>query len=252
MNRSSDGALLLVGGTGRTGRILASHLLERGVACRALVRDAATARTVLGQDVGLVEGDLRDPGALATAAKGCNRVVFLAAATGDPSRGMPYEIDYGAAASLIGLLDASRIAHFVMLSSAGVTQPEHPHNCTFNGVLKWKLAAEKVLRGSRLPYTIVRALGLRDRPPSQSGIRIVQGDRIAFGEDIARGDVAAFLADVVAPGSTTGFARDFDSPSLLGATCEIYNDGTTVPGCWVSAKPGLDLDERALYKEHAS
>jgi hypothetical protein len=115
-------------------------------------------------------------------------------------------------------------------------------------VLKWKLQGEDALRRSGLRYTIVRALGLRARAAGVQGVRIVQGDRIAFGEDIARGDLAAFLADVVAPEQATRFAAGFDAASLKDATCEVYNDGRIAGNVWASARARLDTGAAAVQQ----
>ncbi len=181
---------------------------------------------------------------------GARTVIFLAGAGGGTGRGVPRDVDFGAAASAAALASDHGVHHYILLSSAAVTQPEHPHNCTFNSVLKWKLRGEDAVRASGVPYTIVRALGLRDRPMGQQGIRIVQGDRIAFGEDIAREDLGCFLADVadLAPDGSTRSARPgrfsdgFVPASLFGATCEIYNDATVAPEQWVSLQSALAPD----------
>lgn len=228
--------ILILGATGRTGRLLVEQLIARGESVTALVRDRGAARATLGEEVRLVVGDLRRPRAIAEAALGCSRIVFVAAAHGGVGRGTPREIDYGAVRTLVEMLHPDSVERVVLLSSAAVTQPEHPHNCTFDSVLKWKLRGEEALRRSGLPYTIVRALGLRDRPGGDQGIRIVQGDRIAFGEDIARADAATFLASIVGAGVV---AAGFDGESLLGATCEIYNAAGIPGGSVESARPAL-------------
>lgn len=233
---------LVLGATGRTGSMLTTALLRQGVEVRALVRSAAAARIALGPQVDLIEGDLRDAAALRSAAAGCDAIQFVAGAMGGEGRGVPREIDFGAVAALVAVLRGAPIERFVLLSSAAVTQPEHPHNCTFNSVLSWKLRGEDALRGSGLPYTIVRALGLRDRPGGQAGIRIVQGDRIAFGEDIARADLAEFLADIVGGAPVTRFDPRFEPDSLRGATCEVFNEAGIAADRWTSGRPRLVAD----------
>lgn len=74
---------------------------------------------------------------------------------------------------------------------------------------------------------------------------MVQGDRVAFGEDIVRADVATFLADVA--GSRTrfggpGFTPHFKTACFLGATMEIYNDSAIPPGTWSSRLESLTPD----------
>lgn len=233
---------LILGATGRVGRRLVSHLVERGVGVRAVVRDPAAARAVLGTEVQLIAGDLRASESLIDAAAGCDRIAFLAGTNGFGERGTSREIEYAAVATLATALDPQAIERFVLLSSAGVTQPEHPHNCSYDSVLKWKLRGEDALRQSGVGYTVIRALGLRDRPGGAHGVRMVQGDRIAFGEEIARADLAAFLADVLAPRAEDGFAAGFDADSLLSATCEVFNDQAIIGDRWDSARPALHPD----------
>jgi hypothetical protein len=80
------------------------------------------------------------------------------------------------------------------------------------------------------------------------GVRMLQGDRIAFGEDIARADVADFLAAVAAaaagqaPDPAGGFSPGFEPRSLIGATLEIYNDGRLPPRVWGHAGDRLRSD----------
>src|SRR5262249_15321202 len=73
---------------------------------------------------------------------------------------------------------AGGIEHFVLVSSIGVTNPDHPIN-RFGNVMAWKLRGEDVLRGSGLTYTIVRPGGLIDDPGGRKGVRFAQGDPIS-------------------------------------------------------------------------
>jgi uncharacterized protein YbjT (DUF2867 family) len=240
--RPGSDAILIIGATGRTGRTMVADLLGRGYPVGALVRDPAAAREMLGSEVELINGDLREPAAVTGAFGRFGRIAFVAGSNGIEGRGTPREVEYDAVAAIVAALSPEVVGRFVLLSSAGVTQPEHPHNCTYHSVLSWKLRGEEALRQSGLPYTIVRALGLRDRAAGEQGVRIVQGDRIAFGEDIARDDLAAFLADVVAPNAGPRFAADFDTASLNDATCEVFNDSRIAGNVWVSSRARLEPD----------
>lgn len=236
--------VLLVGGAGRTGRFTARALLARGFLVRALVRDPKAAAAVL-PGVELVEGRLQSQAAIDAAVADIWAVVFVAAAVGSVDS-HPIDVDFRGVQRVATAAKAGGARHFVLLSSAGVTQSEHPHNVTFHQVLKYKLKGEEALRASGLDYTIVRALGLRDRPGGETGVRLLQGDRIAFGEDIARADVGEFLASVTAAvggqAATDGFAPDFDRTSLTGATLEIYNDGRLPSHVWGHAGERLRGD----------
>lgn len=76
--------VLVIGATGTIGREVVSHLLASGREVRALTRDAARARHVLGDGVELVEGDLTSPAALADALNGIEGSSSPTAATRIP------------------------------------------------------------------------------------------------------------------------------------------------------------------------
>lgn len=238
--------LLLAGGTGRTGRFTAAALEARGFQVRTLARDPAAAAALL-PGVELIEGRLQSQAVIEAAVAEVWGVVFVAAAVGS-SDSHPMDVDYHGVRRLAAAAKAAGARHFILLSSAAVTQPEHPHNATFSKVLTYKRKGEEALRASGLDYTIVRALGLRDRPGGQMGVRMLQGDRIAFGEDIARADVADFLTAVAAaaagqaPDPAGGFSPGFAPRSLIGATLEIYNDGRLPPRVWGHAGDRLRSD----------
>lgn len=244
----AGGDILVLGATGRVGSLVVQRLAARGLALRALVRSEQLAREKLGSGIAFAEGDLRDAKALEAAASGCSQIIFTAGISAVQGRGTSAEVEYGAVAALASLLKGRDLDRFILFSSAGVTQPEHPHNCTFNSVLKWKLRGENALRASGLPYVIVRGLGLRERPGGEQGVRLVQGDRIAFGEDIAREDVAALLADLACLPVKGGFAPGIDQRSLCCATIEIFNDATISGGLYACAQNAL-VPDRELAGE---
>jgi uncharacterized protein YbjT (DUF2867 family) len=220
-----------LGATGRVGQFAVSALRARDIKVIALARDPMRAARVLPQDVRCTPGDLAEPPLPPGLMDGVDGVLFVAGGVGG-SRSNPRAVDDEAVGAIADAALTAGVRHMVLLSSAGVTQPEHPHNCTFNSILKWKKRGEDRLRASGLPFTIVRALGLRDRPGGLRPVRVVKGDRIAFGEDIARADVGALLADIAAlcvgaaPADGAALAPGLDYEGVLNQTFEIYNDAT--------------------------
>lgn len=66
--------VLVTGATGKVGNAIASALLDRGEAVRALVRDPQRAASVLPAGVEPLRGDATDPSSLAVAVEGCELV----------------------------------------------------------------------------------------------------------------------------------------------------------------------------------
>ncbi len=79
--------VLLTGATGFIGRHLHLHLLDRGVAVRALVRPASVGRAGLDARCEVVAGELTDPAAWRRALDGAGAVVYGAGAV----RGRDYQ-----------------------------------------------------------------------------------------------------------------------------------------------------------------
>jgi dihydroflavonol-4-reductase len=75
----ATGRALVTGATGFVGANVARLLLERGVEVRALVRRGSDRTNLAGLPLELVEGDLRDAGAVGRAVRGCRRVFHVAA-----------------------------------------------------------------------------------------------------------------------------------------------------------------------------
>ena len=71
--------VLVTGATGFLGANLARLLLERGEDARALVRPSSDLRSIRGLPLEMAWGDLRDPGAVRRAVRGCGRVFHVAA-----------------------------------------------------------------------------------------------------------------------------------------------------------------------------
>jgi uncharacterized protein YbjT (DUF2867 family) len=86
----------------------------------------------------------------------------------------------------------SGVKHFVLISSLGVTKPDHPLN-KYGQVLTMKLEGENEVRrlfaDPGYTYTILRPGGLIDGPPLNHALQFDTGDRISTGV-IDRSDVA--------------------------------------------------------------
>jgi uncharacterized protein YbjT (DUF2867 family) len=108
------------------------------------------------------------------------------------------------------------VEQFVLISSMGVTNPDHYLNKILDNVLRWKPRGEEVLRASGLRYTILRPGGLTDDPGGRQDIRVMQRDKPVRGS-IARANVA--LVCVAALGD----------PDAIDRTVELLNDPLRAP-----------------------
>ncbi|MCS6947413.1 MAG: SDR family oxidoreductase, partial [Steroidobacteraceae bacterium] len=206
-----DAALVLVvGATGGTGQEIVKQALANGYSVRAFVRDEAKARQLFGDRVQYHVGDVRNAASIAPALRG---VAFVISALGSNSvrdpENKPELVDFGAVRDLANAARAARVRQFVLVSSMGVTQPDHRLNKLLDNILIWKLRGEDALRASGVPYTIVRPGGLRDAPAGAGGIRALQGDPRDVIGSIARADVAAICV------------RALGEPAALGKTFEV-------------------------------
>ncbi|MDC0666630.1 NAD(P)H-binding protein [Nannocystis radixulma] len=153
--------VLVIGGTGRTGRHVVNTLREEGRPLRVLVRDRARAEELLGSGLDLVIGDALDLD-LAPAFAGVAHVISTLGSR-DVHGGGLRTVDLPATVRLVAAAKAADVARFVLCSTIGAvpTPGVPPH------MLEWfapKGEAEAALRDSGVPFAIVRPGGLADGP----------------------------------------------------------------------------------------
>jgi uncharacterized protein YbjT (DUF2867 family) len=184
--------VLVAGATGQTGQLVVKQLQKEGYRVHALVRDADKARTQLGPDVTYLTGDVKDPSTLTAATAGVDAVISSIGARGKDGPDRPEMVDYQGVRNLVDAARAAGVRQFVMVSSRGATQVDHPLNRMFGNVLVWKLKGEDYLRASGVPYTVIRPGGLLNEPGGRGDIAFEQGDRRFGGSalTIPREDVA--------------------------------------------------------------
>ena len=207
--------VLVAGATGGTGQQVVRELNAAGYRVRALVRDPASARGVLGDTVEYATGDVRERATIDAALKGVRYAISAIGATRkDPANG-PEFVDFQGVRNLAEAAAAAKLDQLVIVSSAGVTQKDHVLNRMFDNVLIWKGRGEDAVRASGVPYTIVRPGGLTDKPGGQSGVRLEQGDKgTGF---IPRADVARVCVAAL------------KSPAARNRTFELYSAPSASP-----------------------
>ncbi len=184
----SDAPILVLGGTGRTGRHVVQKLIARGDDVLVLSRTVGRAREILGDEPELIAGDATVPETLPAAFEGVDYCICTIGSAVVEGQQTPEDVDYQGVVNAVDAAKEAGVKHFVLLSSMAVTHDEHPLN-QYGNVLKWKLKGENHLRDSGLTYTVVRPGGLTDDSGGEDGIVFDQGDTLGGGR-ITREDVA--------------------------------------------------------------
>ena len=225
--------VLVAGATGGTGQEVVDQALAKGFRVRALVRDEAKARMLFGDRVQYVVGDVREPRTLKRAVKGADQVISALGANvqRDPENS-PERVDFAGVKALAEAAKAAGVSQFILVSSMGVTHPDHQLNAMLGNILSWKLKGEDAVRATGIDYTIVRPGELTNEPGGRRGVRIMQGDPLNSEGVVSRADVAAVLVGAI--GRT----------DLYGKTFEIVGDHARPRIEWASLYNGLKPDVR--------
>ena len=140
-----DAPILVTGGTGTLGRLVVARLLEAGRTVRVLSRSAHDA-----QGIESVTGDLATGDGIAAAVAGIDVVVHCAgSAKGDEAK----------ARNLVGAAARAGVRHIVYISVVGadrIPMAGAADRAMF-GYFGAKIAAERVIADSGIPWTSLRA-----------------------------------------------------------------------------------------------
>jgi len=185
--------VLVFGATGSIGRLVVEEALRSHHAVRALVRNSGMA-TRLSKEVQVITGDVTRPDTLFPAVDGIDAVVVTVNADGQ-GKAAAEAVYYRGVRDLLGAI-GSRPVRIALMTSIGVTERNGPYNRTNEGH-DWKRRAERLLRASGLPYTIVRPGWFDYNAPDQHRLTFLQGDRRHAGDPsdgvIARRQIAEVL-----------------------------------------------------------
>ena len=193
--------VLIVGATGRTGRLLTRGALTRGHQVTVLVRAPEKLGDLTGR-VRVVAGDVLDGGVVSDAVDGQQAV--LVALNAAHRRRAP-------AVNALGTLNVIRsmqrfgVRRLVVLSASG-TAPRRDPNLpwVFDRVIKPVLLGpayddlrrmETSVRTSELDWTVVRISGALTNDAPRGVYRAEPGYSLPGGRKIARADVAEYMLD---------------------------------------------------------
>lgn len=209
-------SILVIGGTGQTGRHITQKLLQRGDTVRVLARNVNTAEQQLGSQVEVVVGDITQAPSVTAAMRdmqGC--VIIVESANSDSAPNSPERVHYEGTRHVLAAAAESK-AQIVLVTQIYVTRPDrYPE---VRNIIHWRRLAEQAVRASGLPYTIVRPSWLTGEPGSQAAVRFEQGD--TGDGQISREDVAEVCV------------QSLLIPEAQSKTFEIYNEAGKPPQAW--------------------
>jgi uncharacterized protein YbjT (DUF2867 family) len=185
--------VLVIGATGSVGRLVVEEAIRQGHVVRALVRTPGKAKG-LSSRAQVVAGDLTRPETLASAVEDVDAVVFTHGSDGAGKVGAE-TVDYGGVRNLLRAL-GGRTARIALMTSIGVTNRTGSYNQSTEAH-DWKRRAERLVRASGMPYTIVRPGWFDYNAPDEHRLLLLQGDTRQSGNSsdgvIARRQIAEVL-----------------------------------------------------------
>jgi nucleoside-diphosphate-sugar epimerase len=165
---------LVTGATGFVGSHVVEALRRGGVEITALARSPEKAASLVAQGVLVVKGDLHDQASLDRAVSGQDVIYHVAGVVAARSEAEFLGANRDGTGNVLTAAERQGRPRFVLVSSLAAGGPsipgapldgsEPPQPVTAYG--RSKLAAEQVVRGSKLPWTIIRppiVYGPRDR-----------------------------------------------------------------------------------------
>jgi len=210
--------ILIAGGTGRLGSLVANQLCERGLNVRVLSRGLKPDPGILLDGIEVVAGDVRDPTGLTAALEGVDVVLSAVQGFMGLDGVTPETVDRMGNINLVAAAESVG-ADIVMMSVIGAS-PDSPME-----LFRMKYAAEQRLLDSTTSWTVVRSdayaetwLAVLEETAGKSGRPLVfgRGDRpISW---VSVHDVAALVELAVTDSSLRGRILEICGPEPVTLT----------------------------------
>lgn len=210
--------VFVIGANGQIGRELVKQIQTSDQhEVRAMVRDQAQADTLKAQSIEAVVCDLEDPAeAIEQAGQGCDVFVFTAGSGGHTGADKTLQIDLEGAARAIEAAQKLQVKQFIMVSAIHADDKDK-----WTAIIPYMIAkhhADRILKESGLPYTIVRPGGLLNEP-AKGKVKIAEHVARAT---IPREDVAHVLYEAI--GNEKLISRTFELVSGEDSISEAINN----------------------------
>ena len=164
--------ILVVGATGSIGSLVVDEAIQKGHSVRALVRSPEKARQLPARAEAVI-GDLTRPDTIGAAVQGVDALVFTHGSDGGGKLGSE-TVDYGGVRNVLAALAANK-PRIALMTAIGVTNRASSYNRSTESH-DWKRRAERLVRASGCPYTIVRPGWFDYNKSDEHKLVFLQGD----------------------------------------------------------------------------
>jgi uncharacterized protein YbjT (DUF2867 family) len=237
--------VLVVGATGSIGQLVVKEALHQGHRVRALARNRP-ASAALPKDIEIVIGDLTKPATLSAAVADIDAIVFTHGTYGSVTSAE--SVDYGGVLNVLMALERP-IGHIALMTAIAVTDRKGAHD--------WKRRAERLVRMSGNPYTVVRPGWFDYNNTDEIEPVFLQGDTRQSGTPrdgvIARRQVARVLVSSLTAAQAAGktfelVAQAGDEPDTYAPLFGMLDSDTTgtLDGAHDRANMALDKEPAAI------
>src|SRR4249919_2493924 len=198
--------IAIFGASGRTGRSVVTHAVQRGDEVVVLVRDAS--KQWFPDAVDVRQGQPSDPHDVEAALVGADAVV---SALGPIAEETTTEIS-DATRVIVDAMERLGPRRIVIAANAKVLDDSEVTGPYANVTAEHRRDAA-ILRESRLEWTVVAAPMLTDDPATGAAVPVVDGK--APGRSITRGDFAGVLLDAVGTDAWIGHVVGVSNPPAV-------------------------------------
>jgi uncharacterized protein YbjT (DUF2867 family) len=213
---------LVIAGVARTGRLLASELIDEGFNVSAM--SFTPAPFTAGAHA--VEGDITDVGAVRAAMSLVDAVVIAVESGTDPdASNSPHAVHLDGVEHVVAGVSRAGM-QIVLITQAYDARPRVRE---LSRLIEWRKRGEQALRESSIAYTIVRPPSLTDETGGQRALRFEQGD--GHRGQVSRADLARTCTQCLL--TTASHCKTFG----------VYEDGRPATTDWEHALAALAMDQ---------
>lgn len=195
--------ILIVGATGSVGRHAVAQAQAQGHKVSVLSRSPARAAALSGSPQVII-ADVTQPDTLAHQFDDIDAVIFTLGSDGMGKTGAK-TIDYGGVRNVLFALRDRRVS-LALMTAIGVTNRLGSYNQRTQAH-DWKRRAERLVRASGHPYTIVRPGWFDYHARDQHQLHFLQGDRRQAGTSVDGVIARQQIAEVLVSSLTSAAAK---------------------------------------------